>query len=88
MEFSELFVHGAEYLLPDETRVRALLYNMEGLMREWIFEDGDGVRQVGVMPNGALVGYVLAGRDWFGPVYDLRPTDLTIEDIRNAEYSA
>ena len=84
MEFTRLFAHGGVYRLPDDTQVRALLYNMEGLLIEWIFEDLDGVRQFGVMPNGDVVGYVATGRDWFGLLYDLRPTDLTIEDIRPA----
>jgi hypothetical protein len=82
MDFMRMFVHGGEYLLPDDTRVRARLYNLEGLMLEWIFEDADGVRLVGVMPNGAIVGYVVAGRDQYGLLYDLRPSDLTVEDIR------
>jgi hypothetical protein len=82
MEFMRLFAHGGVYLLPDDTRVRALLYNMEGLLLEWIFEDLDGVRQIGVMPDGAVIGYVVAGHDQFGLLYDIRTTDLTIDDIR------
>lgn len=82
MEFMQLFVHGGFYLLPDDTQVRALLYNMEGLLLEWIFEDEGGVRQIGVLPSGVVLGYVVAGRDQYGLLYDLRPTDLTIEDIR------
>lgn len=81
MDFTKLFVHGDTYLLPDGTPVRALLYNMEGLMREWIFEDSSGTRQLGITPDGVILGYVVAGRDQFGPVYHLRPTDLTLDDI-------
>ena len=39
MDFTRLFVHNRLYLLPDDTQVRARLYNMEGLLLEWIFED-------------------------------------------------
>ena len=84
MEFMRLFEHGGVYLLPDNTRVRALLYNMEGLVLEWIFEDLNGVRQLGVTPDGSVLGYVVSGRDQFGLLYDLRPTDLMLEDIRPA----
>lgn len=87
MEFMKLFAHGEIYLMPDDTRVRALLYNMEGLLLEWIFEDLAGVRQAGVMPNGAVVGYTVVGRDQFGLTYDLRPTELTAEDFRHADDS-
>jgi hypothetical protein len=82
MEFRQMFQHGGFYLLPDDTRVRAMLYNMEGLMLEWIFEDLNGVRQLGVAPDGAVLGYVVSGRDQFGLLYELRQTDLTLEDIR------
>jgi hypothetical protein len=84
MEFMRLFEHGGVYLLPDDTQVRAMLYNLEGLMLEWIFEDLNGVRQIGVMPDGRVIGYVVAGRDQFGLFYDLRTTDLTLDDIRPA----
>ncbi len=84
MEFMRRFVHGKTYLLPDDTQVRALLYNMEGLLLEWIFEDRDGVRTIGVQPDGAVVGYVVSGRDQFGLLYDMYPTDLTIDDLRPA----
>jgi hypothetical protein len=84
MEFLRLFAHGKIYLLPDDTHVRALLYNMEGLMLEWIFESLDGVRTIGVLPNGQIVSYMAAGRDQFGLLYETRPSDLTIEDLRAA----
>ena len=84
MEFLRLFTHGKIYLLPDDTQVRALLYNMEGLMLEWIFESLDGVRAIGVLPGGQVVTYVAAGRDPFGLLYETRPSDLTIEDLRAA----
>ena len=58
MDFMRLFVHGRLYLLPDDTQVRALLYNMEGLLLEWIFEDLGGVRKIGVLPNGQIIGYI------------------------------
>jgi hypothetical protein len=82
MDFMRLFVHGNTYLLPDDTHVRALLYNMEGLMLEWIFEDLAGVRKIGVMPNGEIVAYMVAGRDQYGYVYDTRPSDMTTDDLR------
>ncbi len=88
MDFMRLFVHDRLYLLPDGTQVRALLYNLECLQIEWIFEDLKGVRQLGFQPDGRVVAYVPAGRDHFGLVYDLRPTDLTAEDLRAAERSA
>jgi hypothetical protein len=84
MEFMRMFIHGGTYLLPDQTQVRALLYNMEGLMLEWIFEDQGGIRQVGVLPNGTIVGYVVIGRDQFGPLYEYCSSDLMIEDIQAA----
>jgi hypothetical protein len=64
--------------------VRALLYNMEGLMLEWIFEDLGGVRKVGVLPNGQIIGYIVTGRDQFGMLYDTHPTDMTTDDLRPA----
>jgi hypothetical protein len=84
MDFMRLFVHGDVYLLPDHTQVRALLYNMEGLMLEWIFEDLAGVRKFGVLPNGQIIGYLVTGRDQFGLLYDTYPTDMSIEDLRPA----
>jgi hypothetical protein len=85
MEFLRQFVHGQVYLLPDGTPVRALLYNLECLQAEWVFEDLSGVRQLGVQPDGRVVAYVPAGRDYFGLVYDLRPSDLVADDLREAE---
>lgn len=84
MDFMRQFVHGQLYLLPDGTAVRALLYNLECLQIEWVFEDMQGVRQIGFQPDGRVVEYVLGGRDYFGPFYDLRPSDLSIEDLRAA----
>jgi hypothetical protein len=84
MDFMRLFVHNRLYLLPDDTQVRARLYNMEGLLLEWIFEDLAGVRKIGLLPDGRILGYVLVGSDQFGPLYELRPTDLTIDDLRAA----
>jgi hypothetical protein len=84
MEFMSLYTHGGIYLLPDNTQVRALLYNMEGLMLEWIFEDLGGVRKVGVLPNGQIIGYIVTGRDQFGMLYDTHPTDMTTDDLRPA----
>src|SRR3712207_7797529 len=49
--FMRWFVHDRLYLLPDDTQVRARLYNMEGLLLEWIFEDQAGVRKIGVLPD-------------------------------------
>jgi hypothetical protein len=85
MEFTQQFEHGQIYLLPDGTPLRALLYNLECLQIEWIFEDLNGVRQLGYQPDGRVVAYVPAGRDYFGLVYDLRPSDLTVEDLRAGE---
>jgi hypothetical protein len=84
MDFMRLFVQDRLYLLPDDTKVRARLYNMEGLLLEWIFEDLDGVRKIGVLPDGRIIGYTPSGSDQFGQLYDTRPTDLTIEDLRAA----
>ena len=84
MEFMRLFTHGEIYLLPDDTQVRALLYNMEGLMLEWIFEDLGGIRKIGVLPNGRIIGYIATGSDQFGLLYETHPTDMTIEDLRPA----
>lgn len=84
MEFMRKFVHGGTYRLPDQTQVRALLYNMEGLMLEWIFEDSSGVRQLGVLPDGRIMGYVVIGRDQFGPLYEYCSCDLTLDDIEAA----
>ena len=33
-------------------------------------------------PDGRIIGYILAGSDQFGQLYDMRPTDLTVEDLR------
>jgi len=85
MEFMHLFIHNRLYLLPDNTPVRARLYNMEGLLLEWIFEDLAGVRKIGLLPDGRILGYIVAGSDQFGLLYEQRPTDLTIEDLRVAE---
>ena len=84
MDFMRMFVHGNLYLLPDDTQVRALLYNMEGLMLEWIFEDLSGIRKIGVMPNGDIVAYIASGRDQYGVLYQTRLTDMTTEDLRPA----
>ena len=85
MHFMNLFVHDRLYLLPDDTQVRARLYNMEGLLLEWIFEDKHGVRKIGVLPDGRILGYIAVGTDQFGQLYEVRPTDLTIEDLRAVE---
>jgi hypothetical protein len=85
MNFMHLFVHDRMYLLPDGTQVRARLYNMEGLLLEWIFEDQAGVRKIGLLPDGRILGYITAGSDQFGRLYETRPTDLTIEDLRAVE---
>lgn len=82
MEFTQQFQHGQIYLLPDGTPLRALLYNLECLQIEWIFEDLAGVRQLGFQPDGRAVAYVPAGSDYFGTYYDLRPSDLTTDDLR------
>lgn len=84
MDFLRQFVHGQLYLLPDGTEVRALLYNMECLQAEWVFEDLQGVRQLGVQPDGRVVAYLPRGRDYFGWFYDLAPSDLTADDLRAA----
>jgi hypothetical protein len=84
MEFIILYTQGGINQLPDNTQVRALLYNMEGLMLEWIFEDLGGVRKVGVLPNGQIIGYIVTGRDQFGMLYDTHPTDMTTDDLRPA----
>ena len=84
MEFAQQFVPGGLYCLPDGTQVRALLYNLECLHLEWVFEDMAGVRQLGVLPDGRVQSYVVQGRDFFGLVYDLCPSDLTTEDLRAA----
>lgn len=84
MDFMRLFVHDRLYLLPDDTLVRARLYNMEALLLEWIFEDQAGVRKIGVLPDGRIIGYILTGSDQFGQLYEMCPTDLTIEDLRPA----
>ena len=81
MEFAQQFVRDGIYLMPDGTQVRARLYNLECLHMEWVFEDLDGVRQLGVLPDGRVQEYVVQGRDFLGPVYDLRPSDLTVEDL-------
>ena len=85
MDFMRLFEHNRLYLLPDDTPVRARLYNMEALLLEWIFEDMGGVRKIGVLPDGRIIGYTPNGSDQFGQLYDIRPTDLTIEDLRAAD---
>jgi hypothetical protein len=85
MDFMRLFIHDRLYLLPDDTQVRARLYNMEGLLLEWIFEDLSGVRKIGVLPDGRILGYIAAGSDQFGRLYETRPTDLTIDDLRAVE---
>ena len=82
MNFMRLFDQDRLYLLPDNTQVRARLYNMEGLLLEWVFEDMVGVRKIGLLPDGRILGYILVGSDQFGPLYELRPTDLTIDDLR------
>ncbi len=82
MEFSQRFVHGQLYLLPDGTEVRALLYNLECLQIEWVFEDRQGVRQLGVQPDGRVFAYLPRGRDYFDWIYDLAPSDLTTDDLR------
>ena len=84
MEFTEQFMHGQLYLLPDGTQVRALLYNLECLQIEWVFEDLAGVRQLGIQPDGRVVAYRPRERDYFGWVYDLAPSDLTADDLRTA----
>jgi hypothetical protein len=84
MDFLRLFNHGSLYLLPDDTRVRALLYNMEGLLLEWIFEDLSGVRTIGVLPNGDVVAYTPSGHDQYGVLYQTRLTDMSIDDVRPA----
>ena len=84
MTFREQFVHGQLYLLPDGTEVRALLYDMECLQTEWVFENLAGVRKFGVLPDGRVVAYVPAGRDYFGPVYQFGSSDLTVDDLRPA----
>ena len=85
MDFMRLFVHNKLYLLPDDTQVRARLYNMEGLLLEWIFEDLAGVRQIGLLPDGRIIGYIAVGSDQFGRLYETRPTDLAIDDLRVVE---
>ena len=85
MDFMHLFIHDRLYLLPDDTQVRARLYNMEGLLLEWIFEDLAGVRKIGLLPDGRILGYIVVDSDQFGPLYEMRPTDLTIDDLRAAE---
>lgn len=85
MDFMRLFIHDRLYLLPDDTQVRARLYNMEGLLLEWIFEDLAGIRKIGLLPDGRILGYIVAGSDQFGRLYETRPTDLTIEDLRAVE---
>jgi hypothetical protein len=85
MDFMRLFIHDQLYLLPDDTRVRARLYNMEGLLLEWVFEDLAGIRKIGLLPDGRIIGYIAAGSDQFGQLYETRPTDLTIEDLRAIE---
>ena len=85
MDFMRLFIQDQLYLLPDNTQVRARLYNMEGLLLEWVFEDLAGVRKIGLLPDGRILGYIVAGSDQFGRLYETRPTDLTIEDLRAAE---
>lgn len=85
MEFMRLFVRDRLYMLPDDTQVRARLYNMEGLLLEWIFEDMAGMRKIGVLPDGRILGYIAAGSDQFGQLYETRPTDLMIEDLRPVE---
>ena len=82
MEFMRLFIHGNTYLLPDDTQVRAQLYNLEGLMLEWIFEDSEGIRKIGVLPNGQIIAYLVTGRDQFGMLYETHLSDLMIEDLR------
>ena len=84
MEFMHLFIHGNTYLLPDDTEVRAQLYNLEGLMLEWIFEDSAGIRKIGVLPNGQIIAYLVTGRDLFGMRYETHLSDLMIEDLRAA----
>jgi len=85
MDFMRLFVHNQLYLLPDDTQVRARLYNMEGLLLEWIFEDLAGVRQIGLLPDGRIIGYIAVGSDQFGRLYEMHPTDLAIDDLRVVE---
>ena len=80
-----LFVHDRLYLLPDDTQVLARLYNLEGLLLEWIFEDLAGVRKIGLLPDGRILGYIAVGSDQFGQLYETHPTDLTIEDLRAVE---
>lgn len=82
MDFMRWFTHDRLYLLPDDTQVRARLYNMEGLLLEWVFEDLAGIRKIGVLPDRRIIGYVPAGSDQFGQLYETRPTDLTIDDLR------
>ncbi|HNP84658.1 MAG: hypothetical protein JST60_10310 [Chloroflexi bacterium SZAS-1] len=84
MEFARQFIPNGLYCLPDGTPVRARLYNLECLHLEWIFEDLAGVRQVGILPDGKVQEYVVQGRDFFGVIYDLRPSDLTIDDLLEA----
>jgi hypothetical protein len=85
MDFMHLFVRDRLYLLPDDTPVRARLYNMEGLLLEWIFEDLAGVRKIGLLPDGRILGYIAAGSDQFGLLYETYPTDLSIDDLRAVE---
>ncbi|HNP72686.1 MAG TPA: hypothetical protein PLO33_09285 [Kouleothrix sp.] len=80
--FARQFIAGGTYFLPDGLPVRALLYNLECLHLEWVFEDMAGVRQLGVLPDGSVQEYVVQGRDFFGLVYETRPSDLTVDDLR------
>lgn len=82
--FAQQFTAGGTYFLPDGTPVRALLYNLECLHLEWVFEDMGGVRQLGVLPDGSVQEYVVQGRDFFGLVYDMRLSDLTVDDLQAA----
>ena len=82
MDFMRLFIHDRLYLLPDDTPVRAVLYNLECLSLEWIFEDMSGTRKVAVLPNGDVLAYAVSGSDQFGIRYQTWLTDLTIDDLR------
>jgi hypothetical protein len=83
-QFMSLFEHQGMYLLPDNTPVRALLYNLECLSLEWLFEDLNGIRKIAVLPNGDVIAYSISGRDQFGYLYYVWRTDMTMDDIRPA----
>lgn len=82
--FLALFENQGVYLLPDDTPVRAVLYNLECLSLEWVFEDLNGTRKVAVLPNGDVLAYSVSGHDQFGIRYQTWLTDLTIDDLRRS----